>query len=103
MAEAERFSYHFGFHRQLIALFVVWSTPSPLLVSFRCPPSALYTFPSIILKGLARRCLGYKLSREFTEFDGVHFKGFPKKAPIIQKSLVYTNFTIRGCIAVAIT
>src|SRR5258706_8973210 len=32
--------------------FVVWSTPSPWSRDFRCPPSALYTFP------LARAWLG---------------------------------------------
>jgi hypothetical protein len=29
----------------IVARFVVWSTPSPWPRGFRCPPSALYTFP----------------------------------------------------------
>ena len=33
--------------------FVVWSTPSPWSFDFRCPPSALYTFPGFH-RGLAR-------------------------------------------------
>lgn len=44
------FSCHFGFRRpraKRFARFVVWSTPSPWSCDFRCPPSALYTFPEV--------------------------------------------------------
>ena len=46
------FSYHFGFRRPARCGFVVWSTPSPWPCGFRCPPSALYTFPCNALRGL---------------------------------------------------
>src|SRR6185369_6102867 len=34
--------------------FVVWSTPSPWPCGFRCPPSALYTFPCGLGSAFAR-------------------------------------------------
>ena len=45
--KVEGFSCHFGFRRRgRWPAFVVWSTPSPWPCGCRCPPSALYTFPS---------------------------------------------------------
>ncbi len=55
------FSSYFGFRRRRAsAAFVVWSTPSPWPCGFRCPPSALYTFPDFSGLGsaLARICPG---------------------------------------------
>jgi hypothetical protein len=47
---------------------------------FRCPPSALYTFP--LSEGLARRELELSF-RAFTDFDGLHLKNFLMRAQVL--------------------
>ena len=67
----EGFSYHFGFRRRRISrsTFVVWSTPSPWcdVPHVRCPPSALYAFPSDNLSD--------KLGSASTRPNGGHWSG----------------------------
>ena len=77
------FSYHFGFRRRHSA-FVVWTIPSPWLVSCRCRPSSLYTFL------LAEAWLGIA-SEGFPEFEQFCSKGFPKGTQSF-KSDASTNF-----------
>jgi hypothetical protein len=87
-----RFSYHFDFRRRPRP-FVVWSTPSPWPKGFRCPPSALYTFPDVS----AWAWLGVSTEiRAFTEFDGLHLPGFPRRAQFWSESAVSTDSTTRA-------
>ena len=89
----EGFSYHFGFRRRpRLATFVVWSTPSPWPFGFRCPPSALYAFPSAPLSdglgSVSTRPIGGQV-RAFADFDGCHPEGFPSGAQWVQVPCVY--------------
>jgi transposase len=77
--------------------FVVWSTPSPWPCGFRCPPSALYTFPGMTFRGLARHQLERLRFRAFTEFDGLHPGDFsPGAQVVVSESAASTNSATRA-------
>ena len=83
------------FAASALALFVVWSTPSPWPGGRRCPPSALYTFPTMeagLGSALARMPEHPGRSPTLTGFtSGVS----PRRLKLF-KSLVSTNFTTRA-------
>lgn len=70
-AEAERFSSHYGFHRQLIAVRAL-DYALTIATCFRPPPSSLYTFPL----GASLGVTSVGLTRGFAEFDGIHYGAF---------------------------